>query len=430
VPVAAVVCALACGQILGVDDYRTGGAGAAGGTPEFADEACGSCMREHCPDAMTACAADRACRPLQACLVAAAPTDAERQHACYLEAGSTGAPIGDVAMCAWANCSPACGGLAGEAVARGPRCADDIDVQCRDLLSSCASDRACTDFVRCTFAEDCILVGKRNPDCLTTCLDRSDYYTPESKLNAVANCMWYSAYSTCFDDLSCRGTYTWRGSADASVSVRVIVHEGPAAIPDVTGPPVPNLEIIGCYSGSDACLPVLGRATTGPDGVAELKLGGPSPYWFELRRDSPEGPASLILESGRPLGNGASLSFSVGDPSMTNLNNPGNPYTLGHWDPTRGGLTVQLRDCAGVPVRGAEISLDDEEGTHRAWLTAQLALVYEFAEDAFVTHFFGVKPGVRTITARIAGEVVAEGRAVVKQNSFTMYPWLQLSPKK
>src|SRR5436190_17914399 len=56
---------LACGQVLGVDEYRTagslGGDGATGETGFLTGAACEACLQPACGEQLAACAADPAC---------------------------------------------------------------------------------------------------------------------------------------------------------------------------------------------------------------------------------------------------------------------------------------------------------------------------------------------------------------------------------
>src|SRR5262245_277463 len=99
---AAAACTLACGQISGVDDYRSGA--------DDADLGCEACLEAQCQGEIEACRSDPTCSAALGCDLECAKGDRECESRCIgrFAAGFGGSEPWSLLSCRAARCDAAC----------------------------------------------------------------------------------------------------------------------------------------------------------------------------------------------------------------------------------------------------------------------------------------------------------------------------------
>lgn len=385
-----------CRDVVGIEDGPPTALAECAASYGEASSGCTQCMKASCCAEAIRCSGDSNCAKFAACSAKCAAGDLECSSRCRVPDPVTyGEAAAALDSCKAARCTSACSVSCGGYAYADPKCAECGIAKCCPAASACMGNAECAVLAACERACDTFD---------SKCLQRCELAHPDGVVlqRAFGKCLSESCADKCIPPRwSClvnRKDSSPPATGPAiSVRYRLIAYTGVDS-----GERVPGLSVTACGRTNAACNPPsAGPVVTGANGeaVLDLKVN----YFDGYSEITGPNRTRAIVYLPTLTKSFVAILPSFDTPTFAFL---GMGLTNAPLNPNLANILVDVVDCAGGPAGGVELSIDDDDGSTRFYVTSDGPTTAPRATQADPVFgafggFLNVKPGRVTVRAKV-----------------------------
>lgn len=338
---AALVAAVACRQVAGIDDRQES---PRCGNAVYRDAACGECTELRCCDALAACARHPACASTYACLAACTPSDDACRATCWRD-GPLPSPLASVLACQGRECAPSCGASCAGLVTESRECTTCLRARCRSTASACFE------------SERCLLYRTCRAECSSAaCKDicEATYHDGTATNVELEACRASECGAECAAWWCKVPPVQLLKNVELTVTLRLRALEQKQPIANLRVRRCDRQDIL-CVTDSNVSSGELGR--TSADGLVQVSmvLNRPFDGWFVIDDPDSKVYVPVAVMTWPPLvTNAALMSWTMRSDTLAALATAAGAQL----DPNAGVIVVHSRDCDEQEAPGVAYSTD------------------------------------------------------------------------